>query len=43
LRAWVASDDLFGGNEISEIVEKALQDDSGNVPLSQYELLLAND
>jgi hypothetical protein len=44
LRAWVAGmDDTFGGTEIYEIAEKAVQDDSGNFPRSQYELLLAND
>ena len=44
LRARLAGmGDSFGGTEISEIVEKALQDDSGNYPRSQYELLLANE
>jgi hypothetical protein len=33
LRAWFAGmDDAFDGTEIYEIVEKALQDDSGNAP-----------
>jgi hypothetical protein len=44
LRAWVAGmGKSFDGTEIYEIVEKAVQDDSGNFPRSQYELLLAND
>jgi hypothetical protein len=44
LRAWVAgADDTLGQMELYEIVEKALQDDSGNFPRSQYELLLAKD
>ena len=40
MRVW---GDSFYGTEISEIVEKALQDDSGNFRRSQYELLLANE
>ena len=44
LRAWAAGmGDAPGGMELAEIVQKALQDDSGNYPRSQYELLLAND
>jgi hypothetical protein len=44
LRAWVAGvDDSMGGMEVAEIVEKAVQDDSGNFPRSQYEMLLANE
>jgi hypothetical protein len=45
LRAWVAGMDAntLWGTEIYEIAEKALQDDSGNFPRSQYELLLANE
>jgi hypothetical protein len=44
LRAWAAGmDDTLGGMELAEIVEMAVQDDSGNFPRSQYELLLANE
>ncbi len=45
LRAWAADQegDLFGGMELAEIAEKAVQDDSGNHYRSRYELLLAND
>lgn len=45
LRAWVAGmgDHPLAGTEIYEIVKKAVQEDSGNYPRSQYELLLAND
>jgi hypothetical protein len=44
LRAWVAGmDETMAGTEICEIVEKAVQDDSGNFRRSQYELLLANE
>ncbi len=44
LRAWAAGmDDTFGMMELTEIAEKAVQDDSGNFPRSRYELLLAND
>jgi hypothetical protein len=44
LRAWAAGmNDNSYGTEFSEIVEKALQGDSGNFPRSQYELLLANE
>ena len=44
LRAWAAGmGGAPGGMELAEIVQKALQDDSGNYPRSQYELLLAND
>jgi hypothetical protein len=44
LRAWLAGQvDTMGGTEIYEVAEKALQDDSGNFPRSQYELLLANE
>jgi hypothetical protein len=44
LRAWVAGmDGSFGGMEVYEIAKNALQDDPGNFPRSQYELLLAND
>jgi hypothetical protein len=44
LRAWAADqDDTFGTMEIVEIAEKAVQDHSGNVYRSRYELLLAND
>ena len=44
LWAWLAGmDDSFGGMEIYEIVEKALQDDSTHHTRSQYELLLTNE
>jgi hypothetical protein len=44
LRARLAGmGDSFGRTEIYEIAEKAVQDDSGNFPRSQYELLLANE
>ncbi len=44
LRAWAPGmDGTFGMMELAEIAEKAVQDDSGNFPRSQYELLLAND
>ncbi len=44
LRAFAADqDDTFGLMEVAEIAEKAVQDDSGNVYRSRYELLLAND
>jgi hypothetical protein len=36
-------DDTFGMMELAEIVEQAVQDDSGNLRRSRYELLLAND
>jgi hypothetical protein len=44
LRAWASGmDDTFGLKELTEVAEKAVQDDSGNFPRSRYELLLAND
>ncbi len=44
LRAFAADqDDTFGMMDLAEIAEKAVQDDSGNVYRSRYELLLAND
>ncbi len=44
LRAFAADqDDTFGMMEISEIAEKAVEDDSGNYYRSLYELLLAKD
>ncbi|MBW2423670.1 MAG: hypothetical protein JRG86_05445 [Deltaproteobacteria bacterium] len=44
VRAWAASmGDIIEMKEISEIAQKALQDDSDNFPRSQYELLLANE
>jgi hypothetical protein len=44
LRAWAAGRvDTFGLVEIAEIAVKAVEDDSGNVYRSRYELLLAND
>jgi hypothetical protein len=44
LRAWAAeADDTFGMKEVAEVAEGALQDDSGNVFRSRYELLLANE
>ncbi len=44
LRAWAADlNNTFGQIELAEIAEKAVQDDSGTLRRSRYELLLAND
>jgi hypothetical protein len=45
LRAWAATMDDTSGivMKVAEVVEKALQDDSGGYRQSRYELLLAND